>query len=158
MANGHGGYRRPEHPAAISGPGSLSQRTDGGPADRKQAVAQLPDAGYGEQTQFRGIQQAAPVQKVGPTGAAVTSAGAQGPRPLPLDAPSANPGEPVTAGANAGAGPGSDVLGLFNESDVQANDLRYLQRYLPALQTMADNTPHANTSFLALVRYLRSQI
>lgn len=27
-----GGYRQPADPASVSGPGALSQRTDGGPA------------------------------------------------------------------------------------------------------------------------------
>lgn len=157
MADGHGGYRQPANPAPVAGPGNLSRRTDGGPADkRRQAVAQLPDAGYGEQAQYRGIQQAAPIQKVEPTAAAPT--GAQGPLPLPLDAPSTRPNEPVTAGADAGPGAGSDVLGLFNENDAAANDLNYLIRYLPSFQAMADNTPNVNPRFLALVRYLRSQV
>lgn len=156
MANGHGGYRQPANPAPISGPGSLSRRTDGGPADKKQAVAKLPDAGYGEQAQFRGIQQGAPLRKVEP--ATAPSGAVSASLPLPLDAPSANPHEPVTAGADAGPGPGPDILGLFDESSVAANDVAYLMRYLPTLQTMADNTPHANTSFLALVRHLRSQV
>lgn len=31
MTDGRGGYRRPTNPAPASGPGALSQRTDGGP-------------------------------------------------------------------------------------------------------------------------------
>ena len=34
MPNGHGGYRKPEHPAPASGPGRLSKRTDGGPGQK----------------------------------------------------------------------------------------------------------------------------
>ena len=33
---GRGGYQAPTNPAAISGPGALSQRTDGGPTQPAQ--------------------------------------------------------------------------------------------------------------------------
>lgn len=39
---GHGGYRAPAQPAAVSGPGQLSQRTDGGPAQALSAPTGLP--------------------------------------------------------------------------------------------------------------------
>lgn len=156
MTNGHGGYRRPANPAPVAGPGNLSRRTDGGPADR-QPLRNLPDAGYGEQQQYQSIQQGAPIQKV----AAPTSAGAPSapaPLPPPLDAPSANPSQPVTAGVDAGAGPGSEVLGLFDPSQAQVDDLGYLKQYLPAFQRMADTNPNVSKAFLSFVRYLRSNV
>jgi hypothetical protein len=152
MANGHGGYRQPASPAPVSGPGNLSQRTDGGPA-AKQSVAKLPNAGYGEQSEFRGIQQGAPIQKVEPGApSGVTS----GPLPPPLDAPSGRPGEPVTHGADAGPGGGQGVLGLLDQDGLAQSDLKSLLRYLPTLQYIVDSTPDAPASTLALVRYLRS--
>lgn len=159
MANGHGGYRRPASPAPVSGPGSLSRRTDGGPADR-QPLSRLSDAGYGEQKQYQDIQRGAPIAKVEPAATPAPS-GAQTPSgamPPPLDAPSANPDQPVTAGADAGAGPGSDVLGLFDPANAQVEDLAYLTKYLPSLQHMADTNPNVSKAFIAMVRYLRSQV
>ena len=41
----HGGYRTPSNPAPVSGPGSLSQRTDGGP---RQVQAEMSGMPYGE--------------------------------------------------------------------------------------------------------------
>lgn len=162
MADGranNGGYRRPTNPAPVSGPGSLSKRTDGGPG-AKAAAVKLPDAGYGEQKDFQSIQGGAPIAK----GAAQAASGE--PRtlqpavtaPPSLDAPSMRPGEPVTHGADAGAGPGMDSLGLFDPNEMAANDVSYLMRYLPQLQYMVDMTPDAPRSTVALVRYLRSQV
>jgi hypothetical protein len=148
-----GGYRAPAQPAPVAGPGSLSKRTDGGPAD-KQPIRDLPNAGYGQQAEFRGIQQGAPIQKAGSPSSQAAAISA----PLPLDAPSARPDEPITSGANAGAGPTQETLGLFNPEDLAANDAAYLLRYLPTLQHIVDSTPGVNTSTLALVRWLRSQV
>src|SRR5688500_1867609 len=116
MANGHGGYRQPSSPAPVSGPGALSRRTDGGP------IRDLPHAEYGGNKEFRELQQAAPVS--------ASAAGAAGqvtfdPSMLPtgFGADSEMPDEPVTAGADAGAGPGSSVLGLTAEGG-EVEDLR----------------------------------
>lgn len=153
---GNGGYRKPANPAPVSGPGALSKRTDGGPG-AKAAAVKLPDAGYGEQKQFQEIQGGAPIAKQGAVGGSV---GPQAPSTPPpgLDAPSTNPGQPVTHGANAGSGPGQEALGLFNPDDMAANDVSYLMRYLPQLQYMVDMSPEAPRSTVALVRYLRSQV
>lgn len=156
MADNHGGYRKPANPAPVSGPGSLSQRTDGGPAS-KQAIRSLPDAGYGEQAEFRGIQTGAPIAKVEPQKVPSIQAD-EGIRPLPLDAPSARSDEPVTAGANAGPGPGMDSLGLLDESNLAASDVKYLLQYLPTLQWIVDTNPNSSFSTRALVRFLRSQV
>lgn len=160
MANGqHGGYRKPANPAPVSGPGSLSRRTDGGPGKNngRQPIRDLPDAGYGEQAEFRSIQQGAPIQKVEtPSQGAPGGAPQAGSLPPPLDAPSGRPDEPVTAGVDIGAGPGSDALGLFDPSGMAEEDIRYAMRYLPTIQYMVDSSPRANPSTRALVRYLRS--
>lgn len=44
-----GGYRKPETPAVVSGPGALSQRTDGSPSQPATYIAGLPQ-GQGEAT------------------------------------------------------------------------------------------------------------
>lgn len=157
MADGHGGYRRPANPAPVSGPGALSKRTDGGPG-AKAAAVKLPNAGYGEQRDFQSIQQGAPIAKAGQAGPSGGPVAPPSPPPPSLAAPSGRPGEPVTHGADSGAGLGMDSLGLFDPSQMAANDVQAMMKYLPTLQYMVDTTPNAPTSTLALVRYLRSQV
>ena len=86
-----GGYRKPNKPAAVSGPGALSQRTDG-----KQPVVRMPDVAHGEQKALTEQQQAAPL------GGAPNPAAAQAAN---VFAPTNRPGEPITAGAPIGDGP-----------------------------------------------------
>ena len=98
-----GGYRKPNNPAPVSGPGKLSRRTDGGPGS-KQAQQEIRTGKYGESKALAEQQQGAPMAgnpaprpKLQPTarrGAAVT----------PLFAPTQRPGEPVTAGLPFGPG------------------------------------------------------
>lgn len=153
----NGGYRRPGNPAPVSGPGALSQRTDGGPG-AKAAAAKLPDAKYGEQKNFQEIQSGAPIEKGGTPVGTLGEAPIPTPPPPTLDAPSGRPGEAVTSGADAGAGVGMDALGLVNYGQLMANDLQYMLKYLPALQYTADMNPDTPTSTLAYIRYLRSQV
>lgn len=149
MPNGHGGYRRPSNPAPVSGPGAHSRRTDGAP------TMTLPDAKYGEAAAFSQIQSGA--QMGSPSAPAPTSPAPALPQPTPLSAPTAHPGMPVTAGADAGAGPGSSVLGLPDQS-ATADDLR--RRYgpvLPLLIRKADD-PRTSQAFRDQVRYVISMI
>lgn len=154
-----GGYRAPRNPAPAAGPGSLSRRTDGGPASKKQPLQRLSDADYGEQTEFRGIQQGAPLRQVQAPGAVAPSAAPGGPPPagIPLDAPSMRPNEPVTMGADAGAGVNMAGIGV-SEPNIAAEDIAHLLRQLPVLQFIVDSNPNAHTSTRALVRFLRSQV
>jgi hypothetical protein len=157
VANGqHGGYRQPANPAPTSGPGNLSRRTDGGAGAKKAPIQNLPDAGYGEQQQFRSIQQGAPIAQAAKPNPASPGGAPTSVTPPPLDAPSTRQGEPVTAGVDAGAGPGSAVLDNFDPSQMAADDVRYAQKYLPTLQYMVDTDPQASPATRALIRYLRS--
>lgn len=124
MANGHGGYRKPSNPASVSGPGAHSRRTDG----RPQAVADLPDAGYGENADFREIQSGAPISGGGPS-PTTPGGGSPAAMPTPLHAPSERPDEPVTAGAALGDGAGLDALNLPSAEDGAAK----LKKYGPML-------------------------
>lgn len=99
-----GGYRPPSNPAAVSGPGALSRRTD-----QPQPMQKLYNPKYGEQSDFQEIQSGAPMSAPGMPGGAPTAGVAA---PTGLSAPSARPGEPVTAGAAVGAGPGPSALNL----------------------------------------------
>jgi len=105
-----GGYQKPNEPAMASGPGPLSQRTDGG-AGSTQAAQWVAGGDYGDGG-LMGIQQGAPMSATpSPTPA---SSGAQpmntGPQVVPLTEPSQRPDEPVTSGAASGPGPGPEAL------------------------------------------------
>lgn len=103
---GKGGYQAPAHPAAVSGPGRLSQRTDGGPA---QQLRHLTDAQYGEDAAYTAQQRSAPLAQTGPPPAAAAGTGEAQPV-TGFGDPSARPDEPVTAGAPLGPGPGMEAL------------------------------------------------
>lgn len=147
-----GGYRKPASPAPASGPGQLSRRTDGGPG---QPVRDLPDPAYGEGQDFRGLQQGAPMQGAqGAPNLAGPSSPPQATPPTPFGAPTANPDEPVTAGAASGPGAGSEALGI---GDPQAENARAMLPYLPAMEIMA-SSPQATPAFRNYVRLLRGQM
>jgi hypothetical protein len=104
---GRGGYRAPSNPAAVSGPGALSQRTDGGPT---QAARYVPGLPYGQGQQTYSNQVAAPM-------AGNSMAGNPMPAmemPTELMAPTQRPNEPITAGIDIGEGPGSEIMNLPN--------------------------------------------
>lgn len=154
MANGHGGYRKPGKPAAVSGPGAHSARTDGRPKQ-----VNLDNAKYGEAKAFEEIQRGAALS--GPTQSspanAAPSSAAPAAMPTPIGAPSQFPNQPVTSGANAGPGADMSALGLPSQAS-EAQDLR--QRYgplLPFLIRMADS-PYSSQEFRDQVRYVISQI
>lgn len=146
-----GGYQPPRNPAPVSGPGRLSRRTDGGPA--QQVKAMLPDAAYGEQATFQ-ADQAAPM--------AATPDPSQVPTPAPVDlsnvvpmgAPTSRPEEPVTSGAPLGAGPGLEALGLSSGDDPAVDHLR---DSLPALELMA-NMPNAGFALKQFVRRVKAMM
>lgn len=79
----------------VSGPGPMSQRTDVQP---QRTPTGLP---YGEAGALTEAQRAAPLPESGPSAA---------PPPPKLSEPTANPGQPVTAGAALGPGPGPEAL------------------------------------------------
>jgi hypothetical protein len=94
-----GGNRTPRQPAAVSGPGALSQRTDGGAGQPIRAASNQP---YGARQATETQQAAAPLASGG-GGAAPRSTGTVGANgsPLPpIDAfgPTQRPNEPMTAG------------------------------------------------------------
>ncbi len=105
---GVGGYQAPAKPAAVSGPGRYSQRTDSAPKFR------VPDQAYGDNTELATQQAGAPMARTTPQYRAGSSGGstpaAGAPDILGLGADTTRPDEPVTAGVDAGAGPGSEVL------------------------------------------------
>lgn len=128
MAENRGGYRKPENPAPASGPGALSQRTDGGPAQGAKYMSGMP---YGQNTMEQ--QTAAPMSGGMPTLSMPAME-----MPTPLMAPSTRPNEPVTSGINLGAGVGSEAMRLPNTEP----------NILEILKTIAANDPSGDTELL----------
>ena len=115
-----GGYRKPNKPAPVSGPGSLSQRTDGGPTQAATYMSGLP---YGQGQQNYDNQVAAPM--------------AGNPIPqssfedlTPLLAPTTRKDEVITSGVDIGDGPGSIALGRIPNQEPTIKDIaRNLTQY-----------------------------
>lgn len=131
----------PQNPAGVSGPGALSKRTDGGPA---QALKDLPDAKYGENSQFQALQQGASLSaSPSPQGQAPSlDPNSLPPNPaagqvVPLSAPTGRPDEPVTSGAAAGAGPGPSALGGGTQQ-AASQDMGKISQSLPLFEMMAN--------------------
>lgn len=144
---GHGGYRQPANPAPVSGPGAHSARTDRGPKQYD-----ITGGSYGSSQEFQQQQSAAPLSA--PSG---SPGGQAQPMPAltPMGAPSQNLGEPVTAGANAGAGPDAMQAGIETQRDEELR--QKLGPALPALMRMADS-PYSTTAFREQVRQLIARI
>jgi hypothetical protein len=71
----------------------------------------------------------------------------------PLSAPSTNPSEPVTAGADAGAGPSSSALGLpQTPGDERRADVAAIGPAAMKALLAAAGEPNATPSFRRLVR------
>lgn len=121
-----GGYRKPENPAPISGPGALSQRTDGSPT---QSATYMPGMPYGQNTMDQ--QTAAPM-----------AGKPEIPKmemPTPLMAPTTRPNEPITSGIDRGDGPGSSALGTLPNTT---------PTILTILQRIAENDSSGDTELL----------
>jgi hypothetical protein len=121
---GRGGYRAPSNPAAVSGPGALSQRTDGGPT---QAARYVPGLPYGQGQQTYSNQVAAPM-------AGNSMAGNPMPAmemPTELMAPTQRPNEPITAGIDIGDGPGSEIMNLPNTKQPLSTIMRKIAQFDP---------------------------
>jgi hypothetical protein len=139
---GPGGYRVPANPAPVSGPGALSQRTDG-----RQPIMDLPNADYGQNSEFRTQQAGAALPQTAaptPPPAGAPSPGPDIPPPAPLSGGSILPDQPVTAGADAGAGPGLSDLNLPDATQRQYETALDMVKTLaaspnasPALQYLA---------------------
>lgn len=155
-----GGYRKPNNPAPVSGPGALSQRTDGGPGD-KQAARYISGLPYGEGQQMMDIQQSAPMAAApGIESSRMAMSPGQAAAPIiPLTAPSSRPNEPVTAGINLGPGPDSSSLRPMSTQDTIAEDNYRAQiaSYLPALLRIAAN-PNTSPTTRAMIRKIRDQV
>lgn len=145
-----GGYRKPEKPAAVSGPGRFAKRTDGQPGS--QPVRNLTGGPYGEGQEMAELQSSAPMSDTqgtpAPSGVPPVLAGSG---VVPMSEPTQNPDEPVTSGIDAGPGVGSEDMatGISEVSEMQK-----IKSYLPLLQRHVDN-PDVPDSVRSLYRYVR---
>lgn len=108
--------------AGASGPGKYAVRSD---------KLTMGSTGYGEGVETQAIKSGAPLATTpdvrGARGGDVREAAAQAPV-TELFAPSQRPSEPITAGIDMGAGPGSSVL-MMAKSNVKTSDT--LAKMLP---------------------------
>jgi hypothetical protein len=128
MAEGHGGYRQPSNPAPVSGPGSLSRRTDG------QGARYMAGGDYGEGQEMMDLQTSAPMSKTETTAVRPRARGAgrqaapEAAMPTPLFAPTERPDEPITAGAPFGPGPGPAISNVAAGRRPSESLMRLAQR------------------------------
>jgi hypothetical protein len=157
MAENRGGYRKPENPAPVSGPGKYSKRTDGGPADTKQAQQKITGMGYGENKDLNEIQAQGPLAAA-PSAPSIPSIPSVMPTPsvVPLTEATQRPQEPLTAGLNFGPGVGSEMLNLPNQG-INPDDRQRAVLVLGVLQeSIASGTATQGT--INLMRQLRSEL
>lgn len=136
--------------AEVSGPGKFSQRTDKAVSAANNS---LPDAGYGEQSDYQDLKSGAP-QGSSPGGSVDFASlfGDPGSRVVGLGEPSGQAGVPVTDGAAMGDGAGMEALGLDDQRKV---DLEGLAPYIPVLEFMA-NQPGASWAMRNVVRKVKA--
>lgn len=110
-----GGYKKPNNPAPVSGPGALSQRTDGGPT---QAAKYMPGLEQGQGQINMANQMAAPL--AGTVSPVDTASLMPALPPLtPLTAATERPQEPQSLGMPFGNTPGLEILNLPNATQTQ---------------------------------------
>lgn len=108
----------------------------------------IPSGGaYGDRKDMQEIQSGAAMQGGGgttPTPAAL----------IPFGAPTQSPGEPVTAGAELGAGIGPQAAGIQTDAQISAEQIRPMLRSLEAIANLPFSTPETRS----FVRMLRSRL
>lgn len=142
---GKGGYQAPENPAVQSGPGSMSQRTDGGPAS-KQAARYIAGGNYGEGQEMMDIQTSAPMAAtpdVSPTSASQMQE-SMPQTAIPFNAPTQYPDEP------------GDAVAVTNQNPINADEnfRASVAMYMPALAFIADR-PETSQETRDIIRQLR---
>lgn len=154
MAGEWGGKRTPNRPAPVSGPGQLSQRTDGGP---QQVQANMTGMPYGENAEFNTMQSMAPMSASpsarSPRASARQAKQGGGMSATPLFAPTQRPDEPVTAGAPFGPGDGPYSQPTYG-SDYD-EDMQTIKAYMKDIETAAQ-FQNAPKTFKLLVNFLKN--
>jgi hypothetical protein len=132
--------------AGPAGPGKFSTRTDN---------LEMGSTAYGEGVETADIKSGAPLGKTADAVSGPTGRLRQAEAPVTeLYAPSERPEEPITAGVDNGAGPGSEAL-MMNQ--MKQDDKDIVAKYLPSLSSMASaqDTPE---SFRAFVSFLQGSL
>ena len=119
-----GGYRQPNNPAPVSGPGALAKRTDGGATEgMTQPQQKYTGFAYGSNKGLAEQQSGASM--------------AGNPYPMadivPLSAPTERPDEPVTSGINMGAGGGTELMrDIPNRGPSLIDTIKHLTQFDPS--------------------------
>lgn len=144
-----GGPRTPSNPAPVSGPGRLSQRTDGGPS---QPVRDVTGLAYGEGQALSQVQAAAPMAAGGVAPPAMPDIGLADMSPNMFD-PTNHPDRPVTNGMGFGPGAGPEALAVPSSGNGPSQ-----MRLVNALPTLlrAAESPDVTPEFRSLVALIRS--
>lgn len=130
-------------------------RAYGARAETETALSLVPAAGSSTPQAPGGPAAGAPPeQPPADVGAMLAAATGYNPDPVNFTGPTANPGEPVTAGLASGPGAGPGTLAL---PDPQQLDMRTWMSYLPTLEYLA-SLPGSTASTRNFVRRLRSAI
>lgn len=125
MAENRGGYRRPKDPAASSGVGKRSRRTDGRQAVKSPNVQDSTDLQQGDRERIRQGQSIQPLSEtrspqVAAPAPSPTSTSGGGTATLPahvFGGDSSRPDEPITEGLPFGAGGGPEALAPVDPTD-----------------------------------------
>ena len=142
-----GGYRRPTSPAPVSGPSSLSQRTDGGPG---QPVRDVTGLEYGQGQALSAVQSAAPMASGGVAPTAMPDVGLGDMSPN-LHDPTNQPGTSVFNGMPFGPGAGPEALAA---PETGGPAQFKLMQALPTLLRAAES-PDVTPEFRSMVALIR---
>lgn len=126
-----GGYRKPKNPAVASGPGALSQRTDGSPSQPATYIAGLPQ-GQGQATYEQ--QVSAPMYST----PQVEAVGIGALDVTPITADTKFPDQDIMTGASVNPGGDSALLNLPYQ---QPN-------FMTVLAKTAQNDPTGDTELV----------
>jgi len=145
MAENRGGMRptAPQNnPANVSGTGGAGQ-----------SGRVASGYSYGMNKQINEQAASAPLAKVAKTVARPMNVAPSQPPITTLTEPTMNPDEPVTAGINMGAGPGSEALMLPSNADNNAEFNKSIASYYPVLSFVASrpNTSAETRRALAIL-------
>jgi len=133
----------------VSGPGKFSARTDKAVGN---ANSTLPNANYGENQDYQDQKSAAPMAVSPGTPMDIGSLmGAMRPDAVGLGEPTSQPDVPVTDGADAGPGAGSEVLSQPDNTAASSQ----AAAWIPALEWIA-NQPGTSDANRNLIRQMKA--
>ncbi len=130
----------------VSGPGQFSQRTDKAVSNANNS---LPNAQYGENADFQEIKSGAPMASGGLDIGSLM--GSMAPEAIGFGEPSTMDGVPVTDGADAGEGAGSEVLGQPDSSAANSQ----MASWLVAMEWLA-NQPGTSDANRNMIRNMKT--